>query len=201
VASQSYPSLEKGYFGILWPGLLRKGVAYAVDYYGDLSGNGACDAPPTDHVWHQIIDTVKGDVTLSVSHDADWSDECASFATLPTRHDLTFSAQGFADYNQQKLWLFVSRTGEQNALIHLVIPMLDADPSNGGDFSFTWPGLLESGTSYRLDYSIDLDGNGSCDMSPKDANWHQDVPKVSDSDVVVTSNPGNNIVSACPSFP
>jgi hypothetical protein len=65
-------------------------------YFADVNGNGACDAPPTDHAWAAAVPavtgdtalpvthtttftTVTGDTTLSVTHTTVFTNVCASF--------------------------------------------------------------------------------------------------------------------------
>lgn len=69
-----------GSFSFTWPAVLKGGVAYEVTYYADLNGNGACDAPPTDHGWQKDIEAVSADVTLTVTHNTDFAaDVCTHF--------------------------------------------------------------------------------------------------------------------------
>jgi hypothetical protein len=67
-------------------------------------------------------------------------------------------------------------------------------------FSFTFPGLLEDGVAYRLDYFVDLFPNEACDVDD-DHVWQTAIPAVTD-DVTVTDT--HDLVfqtAACDSFP
>ena len=68
VAARSGATVAGGSFALLWPGVLRAGRDYRVDYYADLNGSGACNPPPTDHGWTVAVPAFTDDVTLNVSH-------------------------------------------------------------------------------------------------------------------------------------
>jgi hypothetical protein len=197
VASKAFAKLPTADFALTWDGLLKAGVEYSVDYYGDLSKNTACDAPPTDHVWHRDIAAVTDDVALAVSHDPKWEDKCASFATVANRRDLTFTGQGFDVHNGVRFEVVVSRADNNAVLVHAVSDSLDTGAS--GAFSYTWPGLLEVGKAYRVDYFADVNKNGTCDAPPADHVWHRDVTSVSD-DVALAVTHDTTWVNVCPSF-
>jgi len=73
-------TVADGAFSFEWLGLLDEGASYFVDYYADFDGSGACDAPPTDHVWRESIDVVAADVDLAVTHNTNFAPEaCDSF--------------------------------------------------------------------------------------------------------------------------
>jgi hypothetical protein len=197
VASKSYDSLMSGDFTLSWPGLLKSGVAYSVDYYGDLSKNSACDAPPTDHVWHRDIPAVAANVALAVKHDVMWVDECASFATVANRRDLTFTGAGFDVHNGLRFEVVVSRADTKAVLTHAVVDALDTGAA--GTFSYTWTGLLEMGKAYSVDYYVDVNKSGGCDGPPTDHVWHRDVPAVTDNATLAVTH-DTTWVDVCQSF-
>ena len=61
-------------FTVPLPDILIIGERYYVDFWADVNGNDAYDAPPTDHAWRRTIGPVAGDVTLSFTHDTNWWD-------------------------------------------------------------------------------------------------------------------------------
>lgn len=61
--------------------ILEAGESYTLDYYADKSANGACDAYPADHVWHDALGTPTGDTSARIDHNGGTidSDGCNSF--------------------------------------------------------------------------------------------------------------------------
>lgn len=63
-----------------WHALLEDGDDYDIVFYADHNGNGACDAPPTDHGWRVELDEVRGPATTHFDHDTNfYADVCGSF--------------------------------------------------------------------------------------------------------------------------
>jgi hypothetical protein len=58
-----------GVFSFTFAGLLEEGKTYNLDYFADQNGNEECDAPPTDHVWRDVIPAVTGDVMVDIVHN------------------------------------------------------------------------------------------------------------------------------------
>ncbi|MBI2603527.1 MAG: hypothetical protein HYW48_10785 [Deltaproteobacteria bacterium] len=71
--------VRDGAFSFSFPGVLKAGEAYFVDYYADFNENGTCDAPQTDHTWRVRIPTVDGDVDFVDTHHMGFTDVCSSF--------------------------------------------------------------------------------------------------------------------------
>jgi len=46
--------------------------AYTIGYYADISGDGACQSAPADHVWQENVPAVTADVDLAVTHNTDF---------------------------------------------------------------------------------------------------------------------------------
>ena len=53
---------------------IMPGTSYDIDFFADLNGNGQYDAPPDDHAWRLTLANVKGDTTLSFTHDTHFTD-------------------------------------------------------------------------------------------------------------------------------
>ena len=69
-----------GSFAFTWPDLLEEGKAYEIAYFADLSGNGACDTPPTDHGWSEDVPAVAADLLVDVQHNTNFApDVCTYF--------------------------------------------------------------------------------------------------------------------------
>jgi hypothetical protein len=63
---------------IIIPGIIEDGVTYNVRWWVDLSGNGTCDAFPTDHMWEMTGLTADGTgLTVDHTHDDNWVDVCS----------------------------------------------------------------------------------------------------------------------------
>jgi hypothetical protein len=188
VAAQSGDS-----FSFSWPGLLAPGVTYNVDYYADANGNKACDAPTADHVWRRVIaPTDTG--ALTVTHDANWINQCPSFSTLASRRSLTFKGTGFAVHTGRRVDVVVSRTKDGAAIAHSGYAALEGDA-----LSFGWEGLLEVGEAYTVDYFADNNGDGTCNAPPDDHVWRQSIPAVT-GDVALAVVHDTNWVNVCSSF-
>lgn len=71
-----------------------------------------------------------------------------------------------------------------------------ADPS----FSFTFPKLLEAGSTYAVEYWINSNGNFQCDPPPQDHQWRESLGRVTGAvDRVVTFD-GSTMVDVCATF-
>ena len=108
--------------------------------------------------------------------------------------DLDFSGTGFTPHNGQTLHVAVL---DASGGAHVVTDQ--STTVSGGDFSFSFPGVLEEGHSYHVDYYADFNGNGSCDAPPTDHVWRKDVDNVQDNvNLQVTHN--TNFTDVCSSF-
>ena len=82
--------------------VLEEGASYRIDFYADHSGNGRYDSPPTDHAWRLELTSVSGDITLSFTHNTDFTDIAWPPAVDGTigdeeyRHTLNDPATGIA---------------------------------------------------------------------------------------------------------
>lgn len=65
--------------------------------------------------------------------------------------------------------------------------------------NFDWPGLLENGHDYYLDFFADLNGNGSCDAPDTDHSWRIKINQVS-KDMVIDDQHNMNFSDICKSF-
>ena len=53
---------------------LQVGTSHRIDFYADVNGNGAYDAPPADHAWRIGLPSMEGDTLLTFSHNVDFTD-------------------------------------------------------------------------------------------------------------------------------
>ena len=73
-ATRTVATITSATFTIDLPNSITTGRSYNVDFYADLSMNGAYDAPPTDHAWRLRANDVQGDVTLTFAHSGAFTD-------------------------------------------------------------------------------------------------------------------------------
>ena len=69
--------VTQGSFTIDFAAVLDPSTTYTLDYFADVNGSGACDAPPTDHVWRESF---AGNTILVVEHNTNFEPAaCDSF--------------------------------------------------------------------------------------------------------------------------
>lgn len=91
VGSFSMPAIMFPEFYVEVPGI-RLDENYDADFYADLNGNGAYDAPPADHAWRLNFDDETGDVELEFAHNTNFTDiEFPASVHLPSAVE-SFSA-------------------------------------------------------------------------------------------------------------
>lgn len=62
---------------IVIAGIIEAGASYTVNFYADLNGNKACDAPDADHVWSLTGQTPDaGALSIEFPHNGTWVDVC-----------------------------------------------------------------------------------------------------------------------------
>ncbi len=54
--------------------VLKENQSYQIDFYADFNQNGQYDAPPTDHAWRLQVDNAQQDVSLTFSHNTNFTD-------------------------------------------------------------------------------------------------------------------------------
>lgn len=111
--------------------------------------------------------------------------------------DLTFNGTGFTPHDGQFLGVAVlDSTGAVVASDGMTVPAT-------GEFSFTFPGILQSGATYSLKYYGDLNENGTCDPAPTDHVWLAEIPTVT-ADVTIDETHDtdfNEAADACDDLP
>jgi hypothetical protein len=72
-ARLSLPSIAMTSFD-LEVGGLEVGASYRIDFYADMNGNGAYDAPPTDHAWRLEVADLAERETIAFMHNTNFDD-------------------------------------------------------------------------------------------------------------------------------
>jgi hypothetical protein len=71
-----------------------------------------------------------------------------------------------------------------------------ADPS----FLFTFPKLLEAGSTYAVDYWINSNGNLRCDAPSEDHQWREELGRVNGAVNRVVTFDGSTMTNVCATF-
>lgn len=112
----------------------------------------------------------------------------------PGPFDLAFNAEtDFAVHDGQPIHVAVIDEATDQVI------MTD-DQVVGGGFWFYFTDLLEKGKSYRIDYWVDVDGDGNCDNPPEDHMWQAFVSTVGDDVTVDVTHNTDFVASACDVF-
>ncbi len=67
-------SITAADYSIVIPRIIDSGETYQVDFYADLNGNSAYNAPPDDHAWRRTGTGDATGLTLSFAHDTTFTD-------------------------------------------------------------------------------------------------------------------------------
>jgi len=97
--------------------------------------------------------------------------------------DITFNAMGFTMDNGKMLHAGVIQQGGKPGL-----DWQDAAAVAGGAVTLMGTGVLKKGTAYNLNYYIDLNMDGKCEITPTDEVYRVSIPIVQDN-VIVTVTP------------
>jgi hypothetical protein len=152
--------LETAAFTITLPNALPGGDA-DLDFFSDLNGNRAYDAPPADHAWRVPI---PADGQVSFIHNVNFTDIGAAAGSQGG--DFALNLTGMTPHVGQLMEVRVIRTPEGKTVGAY---RLGAIP--GATFSLAIPGIIQSGQSYQVDFFADLNGNKSYDAPPADHAW------------------------------
>jgi len=94
------------------------GKSYEVDFYADLNGNKAYDAPPVDHAWRLTVNDVQGDVSLDFAHNTNFTDIFAVATGLENTegsNDLVLYPNPAVDH----AWVFLSNEMQGTVLLNV----------------------------------------------------------------------------------
>jgi hypothetical protein len=150
--------------------VLEQGVPYRLDYFAEHLGEGIADTcDPADHRWSTAIAPVKGDVTLALTHNYNFSDVvCASFAEDPGPFDLSFFGTNYTSHVGENVYVKLVEV-ETDEVVKTLDPIV---VSQDATWSFVMKDVLQKGVDYKLVYFADhnMPGNGTCER-PADHVW------------------------------
>jgi hypothetical protein len=166
---------EDGMFSFEMGDVLEKNVAYRLDYYAELPGEGTPDVcDPADHRWSTSISPVKGDVAVPLIHNLNFSDVvCASFAEDPGPYDLSFFGTNYTSHVDENVYVKIVDLETDLVVAGLDQPVVVAQDAS---WSFVMKDVLAKGVAYKLVYFADhnMPGtSGTCDPPPGDHVWSQ----------------------------
>jgi hypothetical protein len=164
VALGIYDPLTDGDADIALPGSIGDGV-HRLDYFADFNANGVYNPPPADHAWRLPIEA-SGDAELDYTHDTDFTN--IAMPAFTSGEDFVLSATDMDPHVGQ---LFEVRVFEEDS--GRLVGRYVLGEVETADFEVTLPGILESGTSYRVDFYADLSEDGNYDAPPADHAWRE----------------------------
>jgi hypothetical protein len=145
------------------PSLVPEGD-YRADVFVDGNANGVYDGPAIDSSWSVMIPSL-----ASATAMLSGTDPTVDLNTLQRIAGTTFTAQltGFdADEVGHRFELRVIDPGSLATVGSYVLPQL-----TNSQLSVTLPDILDDGTSYNVDFWVDVDGNGVYSGPPLDHTW------------------------------
>jgi hypothetical protein len=166
VARGVIAGLPSGAYDFALPHSTPEG-AHRLDFFADLSGNDAYDAPPADHAWRMDV-AADGDAVVSFVHNTDFTDIAS-----PAIHqggDLTLDVSGVDPHVGQLFEVRVIRTDNDQLVGRYVLPAITE-----AAFTVVLEDILDDGVEYQVDYFADLSDNGSYDAPPTDHAWRDVV--------------------------
>lgn len=188
-ASETETVAGDGTFSFSWPDLLDEGESYHIDFYADHNSSGSCESPPTDHAWRETIGAVSGNVSRDFQHNTNFTDVCASFS-----FDLTFTGTIGPHAGQDFHVAVIDMSSSNTVQTDQVVVAVD------GTYEFMWPGILEHGHSYQIDFYADHNGSGDCDSPPTDHTWRRMTGTIG-GPTEVDFQHDTNFTDVCASFP
>ncbi|HEY8432918.1 MAG TPA: hypothetical protein VIL20_31315 [Sandaracinaceae bacterium] len=166
VARGIVAALPSGDYSFAFPSSTPEGP-HRLDFFADLSMNGAYDPPPADHAWRRDV-AASGDVVIDFPHGTDFTD--ISSPAITEHGDFTFEASEMGPHVGQLFELRVIRESDGRLVGRYVLPEIQA-----ADFSLTIPGIIENGVEYRVDFWADLSDDGQYQAPPVDHAWRETV--------------------------
>jgi hypothetical protein len=153
------PAIASASFPVQIIGLTESGD-YSVEFYADLNGNGIYDVPPTDHAWKIGFNYVNGNVDLSFSHNA-------TFTDIQWNYLVTVNFTSMTPHVGQLFELRVVKVENQEEAGRISLPAILVP-----NFTVEVPGI-DLNKDYNIDFYADLNGNGSYNAPPTDHAWRQ----------------------------
>jgi hypothetical protein len=135
---------------------------FDLNFFSDLNGNRAYDAPPVDHAWSVPIPST-GQVAFA--HNTTFTDIGATAASEPGG-SFTLNFTGMTPHVNQLLEVRVIKVADGQTVGAYRLAVIP-----GAAFGVSIPGIIENGQEYRVDFFADLNGNGAYDAPPTDHAW------------------------------
>lgn len=148
---------------------IEKDHSYYVNFFADFNENGMYDAPPTDHAWQLVLESVQGDTTLNFTHNTNFTD-------IMWENKLTLQFHGMNPHDGQTFGLWVKNKGTGTELFSTEVT---ATP----EFDIVAYGI-KKGESYNIDFYADHNGNGAYDAPPADHAWRIELNNVQGDTVI-----------------
>ncbi len=137
--------------------------AHNLDFYADLNGNRAYDAPPADHAW-RIALGASGALAPTFAHNTTFTD--IENPAPDVALDFTMNVTGVSPHVGQLFEVRVIDTETGHTVGQYRLASIAS-----ADFTITIPGVVHDGTEYSVDYYADLNGNGEYDAPTADHAW------------------------------
>jgi hypothetical protein len=153
------PAIVSASFPVQIIGLIEPGD-YSVEFYADFNGNGIYDVPPTDHAWKIGFNYISGNVDLSFSHNA-------TFTDIQWKYLLTVNFTSMTPHVGQLFELRVVKVENQEEAGRVSLPAVLVP-----NYTIEVPGF-DLNKDYNIDFYADLNGNGSYNAPPVDHAWRQ----------------------------
>ena len=142
-------------FSIEVPGIIA-GNDYRVEFFADHNGNGGYDDPPTDHAWRYDLDAVSENEVLDFAHNTDFQD-------IDWDHRVIVNLSGMTPHVGQESYFALIDVASGN--VH------DRESEIVSDSFRVELSKSMSGSTYRVDFFSDHNGNGYYDAPPADHAW------------------------------
>jgi len=148
-------------FQIQLRGALQEGP-HRIDFWADLSRNGAYDVPPADHAW-RLEPCASG--AHQFSHSTNFAD-VSSPAPLVVGGDFVLNLAGMVPHLGQlfEFWVIDRSNGRMVGYYRLAEPP-------GVDFTILIPGIIEPSAEYDVAFYADKNGNLEYDVIDVDHAW------------------------------
>ncbi|AFH50829.1 5'-Nucleotidase domain protein [Ignavibacterium album JCM 16511] len=151
------PAIASASFPVQIVGLIEPGD-YSVEFYADHNGNGLYDVPPVDHAWKLSFNYTAGNVDLSFSHNA-------SFTDIQWKYLLTVNLSSMTPHLGQLFELRVVKVENSEEIGRFSLPQILVP-----NFSVFIPGF-DLNKDYNIDFYADHNGNGLYNPPPTDHAW------------------------------
>lgn len=152
------------------------GSGYLVQFYADMNGNNAYDAPPTDHAWQIVINNLSADTLINYAHNTNFTD-------VKWRSKVWLNLTGMTPHVGQYVWLGLIDKSTMNKVDEKKWYVFQA---NG---SYYTQADIQKGKTYDLDFFVDFNNSGTYNAPPVDHAWRiPNITVVGDTTIVYAHN-------------